>query len=159
MKELDIYKGYCLEHNICSEWLSYWKDCKSLKDYMIMALRISGVKWLCDSISQGWGIPPTLISNKFNRYINGRYVFTIDDYDSEMYCRYDGDIKMRSDVLCLIDVKGEVSIPSGVGCHIYICGDSEITLTNGENSRIICYICDYKSNVINNSKANYNERK
>ena len=37
--------------------------------------------------------------------------------------------------------------------------DSNITFKNGKNSRIICYICDDKSKVINNSDILYYERK
>lgn len=158
MKELDLYKKECLKHDLCTTWQTYWIECKSLKDFMDLALKIDSVKWLCESIANGWGLNPTFISKKFKKYINGSYVFTDKKYDSEMYCQYIGDIEMRTNVLCLIDFKGEVHIPNGLGCHIYVCGDSDIILKGGERSRIICYICDNKSKVLNDCKGECNER-
>ena len=82
MKELDLYKKECLKHELCATWQTYWVECKNLKDFMDLALKIDSVKWLCESISNGWGLNPTFISKKFKKYINGSYVFTDVKYDS-----------------------------------------------------------------------------
>lgn len=159
MIKLDKYKEKCINHKLCSDGQHLWANCSNKKEYMDLALRTESAKWICESISNGWGIEPSYISKKFKRYINGHYVSSQNDTDGEMYCNYVGDITLRSNVLCLINVNAEIDIPNGIGCHVYICGDSNITFKNGKNSRIICYICDDKSKVINNSDILYYERK
>lgn len=148
MIDLDKYRENAEKENLCADYARIWDSCGSLKQYMDMALSTKGVDYLCDSIAKGWGISPEHLSDRFSRFINGRYISKQKGYDSELYCRYEGSIAVRTTVLTLIDCQCNIYLPLKNICEIYVTGKTDIYIKGSGRCVFICYGKEGDINII-----------
>lgn len=129
----------------CKEYALKIMHAKSKMEVFKAALEVQSVEFLCKAIDEGWGITSDEICRDFAPYINGKYVFK-DGYSSEMYCRFNGEIKAESTMYCFIDCNVVLNIEEDWRmCKIFIAGNSHIK-TIGKGTAFIDFK-DKKSTV------------
>lgn len=139
MIDLKRYRENAQLHGMCSEYSLIWDSCMNKKQIMDMALGCKALDFLCDSIGKGWGISPERISSQFSSFINGKYTSFQKGYDSEMYCRYEGEITLRTTVLGLIECRCTIVVPKNSVCRIFITKNSDITVKGEGRCVCVCY--------------------
>lgn len=153
MIDLDKYRDNARKENLCEEYSQMWDSCGSLKQYMDMALSTKGVDYLCDSIAKGWGISPEHLSDRFSRFINGRYISKQKNYESELYCEYNGSIAVRTAILTLINCKCDIYLPVNNICEIYVTGKSAIHIKGAGRCIFVCYGKEEDINIITDNSV------
>lgn len=139
MTEIQQYREDAERHNMCEEYRDRWDSCKNRKQIVDMALGVKAVDFLCDSIAKGWGIRPDAICERFEPYINGRYVSKHGGYTSKLYCDFLGNITADTTLICLICCNVNIYIPVYKICEVYCTGKCNIEVS-GEGSVIfVCY--------------------
>ncbi len=129
MGNLITFKRNAERLGLCAEYKGYWDGARDKRDLMDMALDANGVEFLCESVTDGWGVTPEYIRDNFGGYINGGYVRRRDGYTSELLCGFrGGEFEQRSTITTLIACETEVVVPICCICKIYVCGGSKITL-------------------------------
>lgn len=140
MKELLELKKKAEALGLCKECKSRWDDCEDKEDYVKMALDGKGVEFLCDGFQFKWGLKSKFIKDNFSEYINGKYLCVNPDGDSsELYCRFRGNVIVRSTVLVIIDCMADIEVPADVSVKIYIAGNSQVRIRAAGEVRIINY--------------------
>lgn len=139
MIDLKKYRENANAEGVCIEYSKQWDECKSKKQYIDLALSSACVDYLCDSIAKGWGISPEYISEKFSRFINGKYVSLQNGYDSKMYCHYKGDIEADTTIVAVIESDVTIDVPQYCICEIYATGKCRIRLQGDGRCTVICY--------------------
>lgn len=139
MIDLKQYRENAREHNLCDSYSQLWDSCHSNKQVIDMAFGVKGLDYICDSIAQGWGISPEYICERFQNFINGKYVSKQKGYTSKLYCKYKGDIVADTTTFALIDSDVNVNIPDYAICKIYCTGKCNVNLNGGGNVILICY--------------------
>ena len=139
MIDIKQFRENATKENLCSEYVQKWDACGSRKQYIDLALSTKGVDYLCDSIAKGWGISPQYICDNFNVFINGNYISLQNGYDSEMYCRYKGEVLARTTVISVLESEIEIKIPKSYLCHIYVAGKSKVNVKCEGECILICY--------------------
>jgi len=127
--ELLNMKRNALMLGLCGEYRSKWDGAGSDRDLMDIALDVNGVEFICEGVTDGWGLTPEYIRNRFGGYVNGRYVRSKDGYTSEMLCCFDeSEFRQRSTITTIIACNTEVIVPRCCISKIYVCGGSKLTL-------------------------------
>lgn len=139
MIDLEQYRENARQNNLCAEYSSKWDSCHSNKQLVDMAFGAKGADYLCDTIAKGWGISPDYIYDRFENFINGRYVSQQKGYSSKLYCRFMGDIEADTTLLILIDTDANVTLPKTCICEIYCTGKCNIEVLGEGRAVFICY--------------------
>ena len=124
---------------ICDEYRDRVVNCGSKKQLMDMALSAKGADYLCDAIAKDWGVSPSEISKRFAPYINGRYTLDNGNYESVMYCQYNGSIECKTTLLTLIECNIEVEVPEYHACYIYACGKCNVRIKGKGEVIVVSY--------------------
>lgn len=120
----------------CKEYSLKVMHAKSKIEIFKAALEVQSVEFLCKAIDEGWGITSDEICADFAPYINGKCVYD-EEYTSELYCRFNGEIKAKSTVYCLIDSDCVLNLEEEWRlCKLYVVGDSHIKI-EGKGSAFI----------------------
>lgn len=136
---LDDFKANAEKEGICEEYRSLWDRCISKKDIMDMALGVKAVDYLCNAIAKGWGMSPSAIRERFDKYINGHYVKDNGKYTSQMFCKFNGLLECNTTLLVLLECNISVIIPENHICEIYACGKSKIDISGQGQALVITY--------------------
>lgn len=139
MIDLKQYRINAEKHDMCNEYHDMWDKCHSNKQIMDMSLGVKAVDFLCDSIAKGWGLSPDYIYDRFENFINGRYVSKQNGYTSKMYCRYKGEINADTTMLVLINSDADITLPKNGMCEIYCTGKCEIGVSGEGRAAFVCY--------------------
>lgn len=139
MIDLKQYRENARENNLCAEYSEKWDACKNNKQIIDMAFGAKGVDYLCDTIAKGWGISPDVICERFESFINGRYISQQNGYTSKMYCKFTGNITSDTTLLCLIDCDVTINVPGSSICEIYCTGKCNVTVCGYGRAAFICY--------------------
>ena len=137
--DINKFRENAISDNLCAEYTEKWNDNLSRKRLIDMALEVKGADYLCDSISKGWGVSPEYISDKFNPYINGKYIAKLQGYDSMMFCNYKGSITSNTTLLILINCDIKIEFPSNHISEIYCTGKCNINVYGRGEVVFICY--------------------
>lgn len=154
MEVIDInkFRENALSENLCSEYTGKWNKSLSRKALVDLALEVKGADYLCDSIAKGWGVSPEYISDKFDMFINGKYIAKFQGYDSKMYCNYDGQVESNTTILILINSNVKLNIPEHTISEIYCTGKCNISVFGDGECIFVCY--GDEGNVIINNESN-----
>lgn len=140
MKELREFKEHAKEKGACDAYLEKWDKCGSKKQLIDLALSAQGMDYLSTSISEGWGLNSTYISNTFRKYINGEYIFRNEKgYDSMMFCNFIGSIEAVTTGILIIDSNIFIEVPKGHICEIYACGNNSIHISGQGEAVLVIY--------------------
>ena len=150
---LEEYRENARKNNLCQEYTDIWDSCKNNKQVFDMAVGAKGVDYLCDTIAKGWGISPSVISERFRPFINGRYISKQNGYTSSMYCEYKGEFTASTEVLAIIKSDVVISIPKNMICEIYTVGVCKIKLT-GEGRCVVISYGDENDALVESSCSN-----
>lgn len=113
----------------CKEYSLKIMHAKSKLEVFKAGLEIQSIEFLCKAIDEGWGMTSDEICADFAPYINGKCVYD-EKYTSELYCRFDGTIKAKSTVYCLIDCDCCLNLEEEWRmCKVYIVGKSSVRIT------------------------------
>lgn len=156
MIDLKQFKNNAISRGLCSGYTDKWSDEKSKKELFELACDANSVSYMAESISEGWGLSPEFISEKFKAYINGKYICMYKNdkgngYTSLMLCDFREDsFNITTTLACILSSKTTLNIKPFHICRLYVSGNSEITINLGENS--ICFIYVYGNSVIHSCK-------
>ena len=114
---------------LCDEYKAAWNSVKSRKDLVDLALDANGVKFMAESVAEGWGLSKEYILENFGDYVNEGYVRDKGGYTSKMYVDYGGDIFQLATLNLLVGCNTSVLVPEGSVCKIYVCGMSDVRIS------------------------------
>lgn len=125
---------------LCKEYTDKWDKCGSKEDLIKTVLDSNGVEFLCDGVQFRWGLTPKFIQENFAEFINGNYLCeNPKGYSVELFCKYRGDIHVRSTLLVLINSIADIYIPAHAIVKIYLCSRSQVHIYNKGKVRIVSY--------------------
>lgn len=146
MIDLQQFKKNALARGLCENYTSMWSDEKGKRQLFELACDANSVEYMAKSLSEGWGLSPEFISDKFKAYINGKYICEYKNdkghgYTSTMLCNFEEEsFDVTTTLLCVLSSKTQLYINPNHLCKIYISGESYIDLKLGENSRCYLYV-------------------
>lgn len=152
MIDLEQFKKNALARGLCENYTSMWSDEKGKRQLFELACDANSVEYMAKSLSEGWGLSPEFISDKFKAYINGKYTCEYKNdkghgYTSAMLCEFiENTFEVDTTLLCVLSSKTDLIIKPNSLCKIYIAGDSMINIKIGANSR--CYLYVYGGNPL-----------
>lgn len=147
MIDLKQFKNNSIQKGLCQGYTDMWSDEKSKCQLFELACDTNAVEYMAKSLSQGWGLSPEYIADKFNFFINGRYICKYKNekghgYTSTMLCKYNGEkFLIDTTLLCVLETNTKLVVSPYHICKIYVAGESNLSIELGENSR--CYIYLY----------------
>lgn len=139
MVDLEQFRENARLDGLCDEYTEIWDSCKSKKQLMDMCLGIKGIDYICDAIAKGWGISPSILSEKFKNYINGNYTFDNGVYTTKLYCSYDGTVVCDTTAVAIIDSNVVVEVPTNCLVEIYLTGDTNVFFRGNGRCAIVVY--------------------
>lgn len=146
MIDLEQFKNNAIARGLCENYTEMWSDEKSKRQLFELACDANSVEYMAKSLSEGWGLSPEFISDKFKAYINGKYICEYKNdkghgYTSAMLCDFEGEsFEVNTTLLCVLSSKTGLHIKPNHLCKIYVSGESYIDLKLGENSRCYLYV-------------------
>lgn len=149
------------DKDLCEQGAKLWKQCKSKKSIIDLALSGFGCDYAATAISEGWGISPEVIADEFSMFNNGKYTREKDGYTSQLYCLPQTDeITINSTLTLIIGFKGTIVIPEYRICELYIC-DSEVNIYGKGRAEVYLYnsVIKNKDTAPINIKGIKNQRK
>lgn len=69
MIDLQQFKKNALARGLCENYTSMWSDEKGKRQLFELACDVNSIKYMAKSLSEGWGLSPVFISDKFKAYI------------------------------------------------------------------------------------------
>lgn len=69
MIDLKQFKNNAIAKGLCDNYTNLWDDNKSKKQLFELACDVNSIKYMAKSLSEGWGLSPVFISDKFKAYI------------------------------------------------------------------------------------------
>lgn len=133
MVTLEEFKKNAIEHGISKRMLAAWNNCKTKRQLADLAMNVSSIGFLCNSIRKGWGISPDELERKFSDYINGKYSSLQKGYSTKMYCNYKGDIIADSLIIVIINSEVDIEIQDGKSCSLYCVVECSVNLINSKS--------------------------
>lgn len=130
MIDLKQFKNNAIAKGLCDNYTNLWNDNKSKKQLFELACDVNSIKYMAKSLSEGWGLSPVFISDKFKAYINGKYICEYENkkrgcYTSTMLCNYDKDeFYVDTTLLCILESKTTLDIKPNHICEIYVAGNT-----------------------------------
>lgn len=134
--DLSTFRQNANNHSVCADFAARWDACKTKKDLIDLAVQLEPALFLCKAISEGWGISPREIFDRFAPYINGKYE-SQGEYTGSLYCRQDGTIRANSTINVLIDCRAEVVIPPRTIVRIITDSASELKIICATTSKVL----------------------
>lgn len=155
MVDLEQFRENARLDGLCEEYTEIWDSCQSKKQLMDMCLGIKGIDYVCDAIAKGWGISPTILSNKFKNYINGNYTFDNGVYTTKLYCSYNGTVVCDTTAVAIIESNAEVKVPYNTFTEVYLTGNSNVIINGFGRCVIIVYGDKVKFKIAEDAKVSY----
>lgn len=124
----EFYKGE--RDGICERYRNDIDEAAS-KHSLAELLDINMCQWFC-AYNKEKGISNLLCEN-FDRFINGKFVSHRGGYNTEVYCRYDKAVTIRSTITGIIESDIEILVPDNMVCRIML-ADSKVKITLGSKS-------------------------
>lgn len=146
MIDLKQFKKNAIAKGLCDNYTNMWADGKSKRQLFELACDVNSIKYMAKSLSEGWGLSPVFISDKFRAYINGKYICEYKNekrgcYTSTMLCGYKEDsFNTNTTLLCVLDSKTTLNIKSNHICEIYVAGNTYLDIQVGENSKVYLFV-------------------
>lgn len=119
MNEIEGFKREVISHGMmCEKYGKIWEESQSRKQIFDMGVSTQGSATLCKALSEGWGVTPEYITQKYKHYINDNYISEQDGYKAKMYCSFEGT--MLADVThnVIINSKGTIKLAPNMVCEI-----------------------------------------
>lgn len=136
---LNQFRQNAEKYGVCA-LSSDWDECKNNKQIVDLCLSAKGIDYVSNAIYNGWGITPSIIAKQFKPFINGNYVCNHGIYTSELYCRFNGAISVRTTAIMIVNSTIDIFIPDYVGIFkIYAIGICNITLKGKGDVIVVCY--------------------
>lgn len=152
MIDLKKFRENSIARGLCQGYTDMWDDDKSKRQLFELACDPNSVKFMAKSLSEGWGLSPEYIADKFRHYINGKYICEYKNgkgngYESAMLCMYnEKEFIVNTTLLCVLSSNTTLEISPRHICEIHVAGESNLHIEMGENSQ--CYIYIYGSNPV-----------
>jgi hypothetical protein len=146
MTDLKQFRENSIKRSLCEGYTDKWSEHKTKRELFELACDSNAVSYMAQSISEGWGLSPQYISEKFKPFINGKYICEYKNakgngYSSAMVCEFNENaFDVSTTLLCVIDSNTTLKIADYLICKIYIVGKSQINIELGQNSRCYLYI-------------------
>ena len=146
MIDLKQFKNNAIAKGLCDYYTNMWADGKSKRQLFELACDVNSIKYMAKSLSEGWGLSPVFISDKFRAYINGKYICEYKNekrgcYTSTMLCNYDKDsFYVDTTLLCILESKTALDIKPNHICEIYVAGNTYLDIKVGENSKVYLFV-------------------
>lgn len=140
MNELIDLKRKAKKLGLCKEYTDKWDECKDKKDLINTVLDSNGVEFLCDGVQFKWGLTSKFIKENFADFINGNYLCkNPKGYSTELFCKYQGEINVRSTIVVVIDSTVTLIVPPNAFVKVYAVGRSQFHIRNKGMLRLITY--------------------
>lgn len=152
MNELQKFRQTAHARNLCAEYSAKWDACASNKNLADLGLEVNGIYYLCASVANRWGMTTEYLSERFKHFINGSYVKKNDGYSAEFYCRYEGNIQVRTTVLGVVECNAHITIPRNHICEICLAGECDIELSGEGQAVLVIYGDRRMYKVIDNTQ-------
>ena len=132
--------------SMCEKYSELLDGCNTKKQLFDLATDSNGIPYICESIVEGCGVTPELISENFKTFINGRYISQHKGYTSEMYVErfFIEPLVAKTTNVVIIACEGVVEIPENVVCNLFIVNSNVVVSGSG-----VCYVKTYGDNTIN----------
>lgn len=146
MIDLKQFKNNAIAKGLCENYTDMWADNKSKKQLFELACDSNAIEYMAKSLSEGWGLSPDFISDKFKAYINGKYICEYKNakgngYTSAMLCQYSKELFLvNTTLLCVLECETTLDIAPFHVCKIYIAGNSIIDIKIPESSQAYIYV-------------------
>lgn len=146
MIDLTQFRNNAIARGLCSGYTDKWGDEKGKRELFELACDANAVSFMAKSLSEGWGLSPEFISDKFKAYINGKYICKYrngrgNGYTSAMLCEFkENSFEVNTTLLSVLSTKTTLNIKPYHVCHIHAC-KSDLVIHMGDNSR--CYVTVY----------------
>lgn len=146
MIDLKQFKYNAIAKGLCDNYTAMWADGKSKRQLFELACDVNSIKYMAKSLSEGWGLSPVFITDKFKAYINGKYICEYknekrDAYTSTMLCNYSNDsFFVDTTLLCVLESNTILNIKPNHICEIYVAGNTYLDIKVGENSKVYLFV-------------------
>lgn len=142
MRTIEEIKAACEAHGICADYLDRWSGCRSKREVFDLGCTIEGLEYLAKGIRDGWGFSVAEIKSIFAKYTDGRYTSirhpgTDREYDSEIWCGYDGDITVGTTCMGIFGCTGNVYVKPFHACHVFLDPSSDVEIYCPSTSRAV----------------------
>lgn len=141
MDELGKYRERCANHAMCADSAAKWAGCVSNRELFDLAGESQVAHFLLQSVSEGWGLPPAYIAERFSHFINGRYVSSHacqngTAYTTAIYCRHDGTVDAVETLYVLIDCNIRLVAPERSVIRVFADAGTRLAVDAGEDSLV-----------------------
>lgn len=146
MIDLKQFKDNAIAKGLCDNYTARWANGKSKRQLFELACDVNSIKYMAKSLSEGWGLSPVFISDKFKAYINGKYICEYKNekrgcYTSEMLCNYYKEsFYVDTTLLCILESETALDIKPNHICEIYVAGNTYLDIKVGENSKVYLFV-------------------
>lgn len=126
---------------LCGKYEERIRNAKSRRQMMDIVLDANGISFLQEMMEKGHPIPYSVISEDFNAYINGRYVYNGDGYTGSVYFEQKDEITVTTTIASLLCCECAVKIPERHICRIYcdrMC-DIKVVCPNGSKVKVYLF--------------------
>lgn len=133
-----------LADELCAKYYDRVQKSVSNKQLVDLATDSNGISYLCETSAKGLPLPYEVITSRFSSFINGRYVAqhrSTDggNYDSKIYCCYQGDIKGDTTLLAVLGCTANIIVNDNHIMQIYVDKNSAVKVDCPLNSKAIVH--------------------
>ena len=133
MIDLLQFKRNAKSRDLCRLYTDMWNSCKSKEDLVRMASDSNGALYMCESITEKWGLSSEYIKENFEGYCEGQPIKQ-RGYNSCMLCEYNGTYTNSNTIMLVINSTCDIVLDTKV-CEIFVCDNSHINIINNNNNQ------------------------
>lgn len=138
MNEMQKFREVARERGLCDRYSRLWDSCTSNKQLLDLAMDSNGIPYLCESVSQGWGLPVDYLLARFRMYINNKYISLHKGYSSKLFIRHYDNVWVDATNVVLIECSTVLVVPKNTICNIYLVNSRVNAVGDGT-----CYVRRY----------------
>lgn len=145
MIDLLQFKRNAKSRDLCRLYTDMWNSCKSNEDLVRMASDSNGALYMCESITEKWGLSSEYIKENFKEFCHGEPIKQ-RGYNSCMLCGYIGTYTNSNTIVLVIDSKCDIILDTKV-CEIFVCENSDVNIINNNDNQAIVHL--YGNSICN----------
>lgn len=155
--ELFMFYKNSLSRDLCKEYSDMFKKYLGDKKQMLsLAMQQQSIPYVATSIYEGWGVDIEYLKENYKGYINGRYTAKdcdmVQGYSYELWCDYRASMKVKTDIVHMVQCKCDVNIQQTKCPTIYISNKSNINIKPQGYNTIFIYLFD--ESIVNIDNTN-----
>lgn len=141
MRTIGEIRADCESHGACDYYLARWSACRSKAELFDLACSAEGLGFLARGLHEGWGATVGDLLSIFRAFVNGRYTSVQHrgesdrEYDSAIWCGYDGDIDVATTCAGIFGCRGTVTVKPLHVCSIFVDPSCDIEIACPDTSR------------------------